>query len=133
MTEQVTATKTKASELDEPEPARGSGTYFTPLVDVWETDHELLFHADMPGVKPEDISLHYENGILTLHGRVHARPEQLRFVMQEYDEGDYYRTFTVNEEIEPNQITAEFKHGVLTVKLPKKDEVKPRKISITAA
>lgn len=131
MTEQVSH-KTKANELAKPEPARGSGTYFTPRVDVWETDHELLFHADMPGVKPEEINLNYENGELTLHGRVATVPEHPRAFLNEYGVGDYFRTFTINEEIDPGKISADYKQGVLTVKLPKREEVKPRRISISA-
>jgi HSP20 family protein len=134
MTDQAACcTKTKASELAKPEPARGSGTYFTPRVDVWETGHELLFHADMPGVKPDEITLHYEKGELTLHARVQPAPERTRSFLQEYEVGDYYRTFAVNEEIDPGKISADYKLGVLTVKLPKREEVKPRKITITAA
>lgn len=134
MTEQAACcTKTKANELTKPEPARGSGTYYTPRVDVWETKNELLFHADMPGVKPEDVSLHYENGELTLHARVQPAAARQRSFLNEYEVGDYVRTFTVNEEIDPGKIHADFKQGVLTVKLPKREEVKPRRISITAS
>jgi HSP20 family protein len=132
MTDQAAHTKTKASEFARPEPARGSGVYFTPRVDVWENDQELLFHADVPGVKPEEISLNYENGELTLHARVQSGPEHERWFLNEYDVGDYYRTFTINQEIDPAGITADYKLGVLTVKLPKREEVKPRKILISA-
>jgi HSP20 family molecular chaperone IbpA len=131
MTEPVT--KTKAAELSKPEPARGSGTYFTPRVDVWETDQELLFQADMPGVKPDDISLHYEQGVLSLHGRVHPGEPRGREISREFDVGDYYRTFAVHDEVDASKISADFKQGVLTVRLPKREEVKPRRIAISAA
>jgi|SRR5436190_12832961 len=131
MTEQVT--KTKAADLTKPEPARGSGTYFTPRVDVWETEQELLFQADMAGVKPEDISLHYEQGVLTLHGRVNPTEPRGRVVVNEFEVGDYFRTFAVHDEVDASKITADYKQGVLTVRLPKREEIKPRKITITAA
>lgn len=130
MTDQVT--KTKANDISKPEPARGSGTYFTPRVDVWETDQELLFHADMPGVKPDDISLHYEQGVLTLHGRVQQPEPRERMVLNEFEVGDYFRTFAVHDEVDATKISADYKQGVLTVRLPKREEVKPRKIAITA-
>jgi len=130
MTEQVT--KTKASELSKPEPARGSGTYFTPRVDVWETEQDLLFQADMPGVMPDDISLHYEQGVLTLHGRVHPSEPRGRAVLNEFEVGDYFRTFAVHDEVDASKITADYRQGVLTVRLPKREEIKPRKINITA-
>jgi HSP20 family protein len=134
MTEQASCcSKTKASQGEKTEPVRAAQTYFTPRVDVWETPSELLFHADMPGVKPEDVSLHYENGVLTLRATVQPATPHNKSFLQEYAVGDYYRTFTVNEEVDPGKIHAQFKLGVLTVKLPKREEVKPRQIAITAS
>ena len=59
----------------QPETTRG-GVYFTPRVDIYETDNELILFAELPGVKPEDVDLRYENGELLLHGRI--RPLQGR-------------------------------------------------------
>lgn len=104
---------------------------FAPHVDIHETEHELLLLADMPGVKPEDIDLRYEKGELTVHGRVMPR-NNVGFLLHEYAVGDYHRTFTVRDEIDPTKIAAEYKHGVLTVRLPKRDEIKPMRIAIKA-
>jgi HSP20 family protein len=104
---------------------------FTPRVDVWETEQEYLFHADMPGVQPGDISLQFENGQLKLHGKVQAKQCCKNKLQNEYAVGDYERQFAINDEVEVSKINADYKNGVLTVKLPKKEEVKPKKIEIT--
>jgi HSP20 family protein len=118
------ATRSQETERDE-SPA------FSPQVDIFENEQELLLLADMPGVKPQDIDLHYEKGELTIFGKVTPR-NNVGYLFHEYAVGDYRRTFTVREEIDPTKITAEYKQGVLTVKLPKREEVKPMKISIKA-
>src|SRR5262249_33047031 len=114
-----------------PEPTWG-GTQYTPRVDVYEDANELVFACDMPGVRPEVLDVRYENGELTLHGRVGPRQESVNLVLWEYGVGDFYRTFTVNTDVDPNRIAAEYKLGVVTIHLPKKEEVKPRRIQIKA-
>ncbi|HMP16506.1 MAG TPA: Hsp20/alpha crystallin family protein [Gemmatales bacterium] len=104
---------------------------FTPRVDEWETENEYFFHADMPGVKPGDINLQFENGHLKLSGKVQVRERNLNKLTAEYAVGDFERQFAINDEVDVNKISADYKNGVLTVKLPKREEVKPRKIEIT--
>ena len=81
-----------------PEATRG-GVFFTPRVDIVETDAELTLFAEVPGVRPEDVELRYEKGELLLHGRVRPRHQQRPMLLQEYDEGDFYRAFTIHESI----------------------------------
>jgi HSP20 family protein len=121
----------EASEATLAEPT-WSGTYYTPRVDVCEDDNELVFLSDMPGCKPNDLDIRFENGELTLYGKAGPRQENANFRMLEYGVGDFYRSFTIESEIDPNRIAAEYKLGVLTVHLPKKEEVKPRRIQIKA-
>jgi HSP20 family protein len=108
------------------------GVHFTPRVDIYETDHELTLFAEVPGVRPEDVDLHYENGELVLRGHVRPRTQGRAMLLEEYDEGDFYRAFNIHESIDASKIEAECKNGVLTVHLPKADAVKPRKISVKA-
>jgi HSP20 family protein len=115
-----------------PERLRG-GAYFTPRVDIVETDHELTLFADLPGVKPGEVDLHYEHGELTLHGRCQPRHPERGALLSEYEVGDFYRAFQVGETIDASKISAEFKNGVLTVHLPKMEQVKPRQITVRGA
>ena len=118
---------------DRPEVQRGEATrqkYFTPRVDIFETDTELLLFADLPGVGPQDVDLHYERGELILKGKVHAHEHPGHLVLGEYEEGDFYRVFQIHESIDASRIEAEFKHGVLKVHLPKQESVKPKQVRI---
>ena len=124
-------TKVRPSTETSVEPSTCSTNCFTPRVDVFETEQEYLVHADIPGVQPGDINLSFENGHLTLHGKVQPAQEKPRSLRREYAVGDYYRTFAMNEDIDASKISADYKHGVLTIKLPKREEIKPRKIAIT--
>jgi len=119
----------EVTEPSRPESTRG-GVTFTPRVDIFETDHELTLYADVPGVRCEDVDLRYERGELLLHGRVRPRHPERGFVLNEYEEGDFYRVFTIHESIDNNRISAECKNGVLTVHLPKAEAARPKQIKI---
>jgi HSP20 family protein len=123
-TQQSPSTATRA------EPMR-SGRMFTPRVDIYETEKELLLFAELPGVRPEDVELHYEQGELTLHGKVRPPANAPAYLLQEYQAGDFYRAFRINETIDAGKIQAECKNGILTLHLPKAEVARPRKIPIT--
>jgi len=128
----ITHLPTKDRAEARAEATRG-GVFFTPRVDIVETDTELTLFAEVPGVAPEDIDLRYEKGELVLHGRVQPRTERARMLLQEYEEGDFYRAFTISESIDAGRISAECKNGLLTVHLPKVEAVRPRQISVRSA
>jgi HSP20 family protein len=111
------------------EATRG-GAHFSPRVDIVETDGELTLYAEVPGVRPEDVDLHYEKGELVLRGRVQPRQGDKELLLNEYEEGDFYRAFTIHESIDATKIEAECKNGVLTVHLPKAEAVRPRQINV---
>jgi HSP20 family protein len=117
------------SELTTPELTRG-GVYFTPRVDIFETNKELTLVADVPGVRPEDVDLRYERGELVLHCKVPTRQPSQNFLLREYDVGDFYRAFNIHESIDSSRITAECKNGVLTVHLPKMEAAQPKQITV---
>lgn len=112
-----------------PEATRG-GIYFTPRVDIYETDKELLLIADLPGVKGDDVDLRYDRGELVLHARVPARQRQGSALLQEYEVGDFYRVFQIHESIDAAGIQAACKNGVLTLHLPKVQAVQPKQIKV---
>jgi HSP20 family protein len=107
-----------------------AGLHFTPRVDIYETENELILFAEVPGVRPEDVDLHYEQGELTLTAHVRARSQGKRLLLQEYEEGGFYRAFSIHESIDASRISAECKNGVLTVHLPKAEAAKPRQIGV---
>ncbi len=126
----ITNTPTKdRAEAALPEVTRG-GVHFTPRVDIFESDAELTLYAEVPGVRSEDVDLHYEQGELVLHARVQPRRGQQPVLLQEYEEGDFYRAFAIHESIDAGRISAECKNGVLTVHLPKVESVRPRQITV---
>jgi len=125
-----TALQKRESQTVQPERIRGGRTYLPP-VDILEQDDKLLLLADMPGVKPDDLEVTYERGQLTIHGRVQPRQDDnTDFILREYGVGDFYRVFQIGEGIDAERIEAELKNGVLTLHLPKVQEVVPRKIAV---
>jgi HSP20 family molecular chaperone IbpA len=107
--------------------------FFRPNVDIFEQTEKLVVLADMPGVKPSDLEVHFEDGLLTIRGHVEPRqPEQVRSLQAEFGVGDFFRTFRVSEQIDASQISADYHDGVLTLHLPKAAALKPRKITVQA-
>jgi HSP20 family molecular chaperone IbpA len=128
---EITTTQPKdRTEVAHPQPTKGGGVQFTPRVDIYETDKELTLFAELPGVRPEDVSLRYENGELTLHGRVQPRLSGKRLLLQEYEVGDFFRAFNIHESIDSTRIEAECQNGLLTVHLPKVEAARPRQIAV---
>lgn len=104
---------------------------YRPNVDIVEGRDELTLYADMPGASPDGIEINFENGVLTLHGRVDERISgETKYLWREYGVGDFHRTFQLSDEIDASQISAEFRHGVLVLHLPKVEHAKPRKIEV---
>ncbi len=130
MAELSTAPQKDRVEQSRPETTRG-GYHFVPRVDIFETESELQLVADVPGVRPDDVDLNYEKGELVLHARVRPRPAADGVLLHEYDEGDFYRAFTIGEQIDASRIEAACKNGVLTVRLPKAEAARPRQIKVS--
>ena len=104
---------------------------FIPAVDIYETAEEYVVMAEMPGCDPKGIDVQFENGELTIYGRALPRQvPQTGWLAREFGIGDYHRTFNVTESIETDKISAEYEHGVLTLRLPKVEQAKPRKIEV---
>lgn len=124
-------TKQEQSNVATVERTHGGVTY-SPRIDIWESDDELVLYADLPGVDSEHLDIRFENRELTLHGKVSARHEDTKFLDGEYGIGDFYRTFTIGEAVDVDRISAELQNGVLTLHLPKTEAVKPRRIEVKA-
>jgi len=101
-----------------------------PPVDVYETDEAYVLKADMPGVKKEDINITLDNNRLEISGKVHIVEEEgLKY--REYELNNYHREFTVTNNINGDAISAALTNGILTLNLPKREEIKPRKVEIS--
>jgi HSP20 family protein len=109
------------------------GRYFLPEVDIFESEEGLRLWADMPGVDEKDLEVTLKNGMLTIEGRVSTEMyRNLMPVYTEYNVGNYYRQFVVNEEIDASRIEARIRSGVLEVSLPKAETARPRRIEVKA-
>lgn len=114
-------------------PAGGSLVEF-PALNVWTSEDSALVTAEIPGIEPEDIEILVVNDTLTLRGNRKAEvlPEGATCHRQERASGKFSRTLQLPFRIEPAQVEAAFRKGVLEITLPRAAEDKPRKISVRA-
>src|SRR4051794_16390276 len=105
---QATLPTTNGTESPETTP---TGYFFTPRVDIYESDNELTLYADVPGVKADGVDLRFERGELILQCRVEPRRRPGQLLINEYEEGDFYRVFQIHESIDHTRIEAECKNG----------------------
>lgn len=119
--------------------AVGNGSSATaewaPAVDIKEEADKFVLHADLPGVKPEDIDVSMENGILTIKGekQTEAKTEKEGYKRVERTYGSFYRRFSLPDTANPDAISATSKHGVLEITIPKRESVQPKKISVSTS
>jgi len=108
---------------------------WAPSVDVFENENEVVLKADLPGVEQKDIEVKLENGTLTLKGeRQFAHDEASKGYRRiERSYGAFTRYFTLPETVNPENVKAEHKNGVLTVTLPKKEIAKPKTIQVSVS
>jgi HSP20 family protein len=111
---------------------RKSSTTYTPNFEVKETDDNFVLTADVPGIKKEDIDLSLHGNVLTVSGSRQAeeRKESETYYLYERQYGSFARSFTMPDEANVDQVTAEMDNGVLTITMAKKAESKPRKIQL---
>jgi HSP20 family protein len=107
---------------------------FAPAVEVSETDEAYVVKAEIPGTKPEDVHVEVQDGILTVRGeKRHERDEKkehVRYVERVF--GSFSRSFALPQNADADKVEASFKDGVLTLRVPKREEAKPRTINIQA-
>ena len=121
-------------QLAKPQEQTRPGRYFVPDVNIYEFDESLKLWADMPGVKEKDVNVTLKDGLLTIVGQVTTDMYTgLRPLYTEYNIGNYYREFSLNETIDESKIRATLRNGVLELELPKKEKARPRQIEVTSA
>jgi HSP20 family protein len=105
---------------------------WVPAVDVRETKDALELAVEVPGIEPKDVEVAFENGVLSLKGERQfekaSEGESYHRVERAY--GTFLRTFTLPTNVDPDKIQAVYRHGVLLLTLPKREEAKPKSIAI---
>lgn len=105
---------------------------WSPSCDIYETDNEIVVKAEIPGVKKEDVKLSIQDNVLTLSGerKFEEETKKENYVRVERGYGSFTRSFTLAPSVDPKKISAEFKDGLLEVKLPKLEGAKPKEVEI---
>jgi HSP20 family protein len=108
------------------------GGSWAPAVDIYEQDGNIVLKAELPGVDSKDVDIRLENNVLTLRGErkldTEVKRENYHRVERTY--GSFTRSFTLPTVVDQEKIKADYKDGVLRVTLPKREEAKPKQISI---
>jgi HSP20 family protein len=129
MAEQTVATAQRQETSPGKETTHSRERYITPPVDIYETEAGLVVLADLPGVAKDGLDVRVENDVLTIRGASgNGLPGDA--IYREFELANYFRRFELSDKVDQTKITAELKHGVLTLKLPKAEEAKPKKIEV---
>lgn len=124
---EVQQKKEVSSQQEKTIPAR----FYVPATDIFETGDALKIVMEVPGVPKEAIDVKLENDVLSVEGRIRATNyEGLEPLYTEYPVGQFARSFTLPEQVDQHNITAQLTDGVLTLTLNKRPETKPRRIAI---
>jgi HSP20 family protein len=109
-----------------------TGRPWVPPVDIQENENELVLKADVPEVEMKDIDVRLENGTLTIKGerKFEAKKTEGGWHRMERGYGSFERAFAIPETVNPEGVKADYKNGVLTVTMPKKEIAKPRQIKV---
>ena len=107
-------------------------TTWAPAVDIYETEHELVVKADIPEIKPEELDIRVENNILTIRGERKFEKEvsENNYLRVERSYGSFSRSFSMANTVNAEAIKADYKNGVLTLSIPKREEAKPKQIKV---
>jgi HSP20 family protein len=112
-----------------------STTAWSPSVDIFENDNEVVVKAELPGMNAKDIEVRLENNVLMLKGErqfeKETKEENYHRVEREY--GTFSRAFALPTAVNGDKVTAEYKDGILKIVMPKREEIKPKPIKIAAA
>ncbi len=112
---------------------RGRGERETRLpLDVYTTPSEIVLMANVPGLKPEDVSITLEGDTLSISGEIKPPMDNVDYIFQERPYGKFGRTLTINVPVDVEKTEATFDNGVLTITLPKSEAARPKTIKVEA-
>jgi len=132
MTEKTVPMTTSHNGEGKAPATRDDQRFLIPPVDIFESGDGLTVMADLPGVEKDQLEVRVDNNILTIQGKVSYGDRGDRSYT-EFQLLDFFRQFELAESVDQQKITAELKHGVLTLHLPKAEAHKPRTIAIQVA
>ena len=109
---------------------------WVPPVDIYQNgEHELVLKAELPDMTRDEIDITVENGTLTIKGEkkvsTDVKEEQFHRIERRY--GSFSRTFTLPQTVDTSKVAADYRNGVLTIRLPQREEAKPRQIKVDVA
>ncbi len=106
-------------------------SWVAPLVDIYETDNDFYLNAYLPGVSKDNLKIKLEDEQLIIMGRINFdEAVNRKYVLKETETGNFYRSFKIGDSIDESNIEARLENGILEVKLPKHERIKPRTIEI---
>jgi HSP20 family protein len=105
---------------------------WSPAVDVYEKDDRMVIKAELPGIEKKDVSLDFQDGVLTLKGerKLESEVREENYCRREITSGSFIRSFVVAADTDPDKITAEFNNGLLTITVPKPELRQPKQITV---
>jgi len=105
---------------------------WTPTCDIYETDNEIVVKAALPEVKKEDVNVSIDNNILSIRGerKLSEETKKENYHRMESSYGEFFRSFTLPNIVDTSKINAEFNDGVLRVRMPKREEAKPKQVEV---
>jgi HSP20 family molecular chaperone IbpA len=121
-----------APRPSEREAVERAGRTVVPRADIFETDTAFVILADVPGVGPDGVEVVADGRTLTVRGRVSRSPATAELEHREFELADYYRAFTLTEDLDTDRIAGTLRDGVLRVEIPKSERVQPKKIPVRA-
>lgn len=112
-----------------------NGQAWYPKVDIAENENHFVLQAELPGMNREDIQVSLEDGVLTVSGerKFESEKEGKNYLHRERTYGSFTRSFRMGKNVQADKISAAYKDGILTITLPKAEEVKPRQIEVTVS
>jgi len=115
-------------------PAAFAGRLWSPAVDIAENQNEIVLHAELPGLKQDEIDIELTGDTLTIRGERKFESEERKdsFVRVERSYGRFQRSFTLGVPVEAERVSATYPDGILEIHLPKSEATRPRKVPVTS-
>jgi HSP20 family molecular chaperone IbpA len=133
MAEKTVPRTTNEASAPAREDTRSQERYVTPPVDIYEDADGLVVKADLPGVAKDSLDVRVENGLLTIQTKPANGKSAGSPIYREYELVNFFRQFELSDRVDQQKISADLQQGVLTLRLPRAEEAKPKRIEVKVA